>query len=363
MHAHLRRTSFMILGAVLVSLLFIAGSASAAGGPVYPPQVGYPNSIASTGDSITRAFNTCSVPFTDCIRNSWSTGYGSAVSSHYNRILAQNPLISGHEHNDAHTGAMMQALNNQVNKVVSQKVDYVTILMGANDACTDTVDQMTPVATYRSQLETALQTLSTGLPNARIYIVSIPNVYMLWDILHDNLLADSVWSTFNICQSMLANPRSMSQQDMQRRQTVLQRVEDYNTQLQQACAEYIHCRFDNDAVFNTPFTPSDVNTRDYFHPNIAGQNLLASVSYDASFNFTDMTAPVSTATVTSVQGGHNVSITATDSDDPVSGIEYLVTGGKLTRYTGPVFVPTGSSITYRAVDSNGNIEGTHTITP
>ena len=39
-----------------------------------PIIVNYPNSIASTGDSITRAFNTGSVPFTDAPANSWSTG-------------------------------------------------------------------------------------------------------------------------------------------------------------------------------------------------------------------------------------------------------------------------------------------------
>jgi len=32
------------------------------------------------------------------------------------------------------------------------------------------------------------------------------------------------------------------------------------------------------------------------------------------------------------------------------------------RYTGAVTVATGSTITYRAVDNNGNIEATRTIT-
>ena len=43
--------------------------------------VGYPNSMASTGDSITRGFNTCSFPFIDCPQNSWSTGTSSTVNS------------------------------------------------------------------------------------------------------------------------------------------------------------------------------------------------------------------------------------------------------------------------------------------
>jgi hypothetical protein len=141
--------------------------------------VGYPSSIASTGDSITRAFNTCSFPFVDCPQNSWSTGSSSTVNSHYRRILAANPAIGGRNFNDAKTGARMNALGGQVTTAVSQGAEYVTILMGANDVCTSSVSTMTPTATLEAQLQTALQTLDAGAPNARIYVVSIPNVYRL----------------------------------------------------------------------------------------------------------------------------------------------------------------------------------------
>src|SRR5205823_10346341 len=83
--------------------------------------VGYPSSIASTGDSITRAFNTCSFPFVDCPQNSWSTGSSSAVISHYRRILAANAAISGRNYNDARTGAKMAGLNGQVGSAVAQR--------------------------------------------------------------------------------------------------------------------------------------------------------------------------------------------------------------------------------------------------
>ena len=42
-------------------------------------KVGYPSSMASLGDSITRAYNTGAFPFTDAIANSWSTGTSSTV--------------------------------------------------------------------------------------------------------------------------------------------------------------------------------------------------------------------------------------------------------------------------------------------
>lgn len=117
-------------------------------------------------------------------------------------------------------------------------------------------------------------------------VISIPDIKRLWEVGRTNAVARTVWSLFGICQSMLANPSSTSASDMARRDRVRQRVIDYNTQLAQACAAYgPNCVFDNNAVFNYPFTLSHVSSRDYFHPNASGQAVLASVSYAAGFNW------------------------------------------------------------------------------
>src|SRR5437763_887104 len=142
-----------------------------------PAGLGWPASIASTGDSITRAYNTGSVPFSDAPANSWSTGTNSSVNSHYTRILAAYRGIGGHNYNDAVSGAKMTDLNGQMASVNGQHVEYVTVLMGANDACTPTEAQMTAVGTFRAQLQAALDTLSTGSPDARIYMLSVPDIY------------------------------------------------------------------------------------------------------------------------------------------------------------------------------------------
>ncbi len=329
-----------------------------------PTIVDYPDSIASTGDSITRAFNTGSVPFTDAPANSWSTGTNTTVNSHYLRILQNNPPTGGNTYNDAVTGAVMADLNGQMATAIGQGVQYVTVLMGANDACTDTEAEMTPVADYRAQFQAAIATLSAGLPDARIYILSVPSIYTLWEILKDNASARLIWNLFDICQSMLANPLSKDPADVQRRERVRQRVIDYNTQLADVCAVYIHCRFDNNAVFNTAFVPSDVSTRDYFHPSIPGQAKIAGTTYTAGFDFRDGAAPASVAAVSKAGAGlsHAVTITARDNVG-VAGIEYKINGGPYTRYTGPITLPAGSSLTYRAVDVNGTIETARTISP
>jgi hypothetical protein len=82
---------------------------------------------------------------------------------------------------------------------------------------------------------------------------------------------------------MLANPLSTAAADVDRRARVLQREKDFNAVLASVCALYQQCRFDGNAVFNTAFAASDISTRDYFHPSIAGQTKLAAVSWSAGY--------------------------------------------------------------------------------
>jgi lysophospholipase L1-like esterase len=265
-----------LLAAVAVAVALAVPAASAA--PTYP------NSIASLGDSITRAFDTCSFPYVDCPANSWSTGT-SQVNSIYERLLALNPQISGHNFNDAKTGAKMVDLPGQAATAASQQADAVTILMGANDVCTSSVATMTDPTVLAGQFRSALTTLASNDPNAQIYVASIPNVYRLWQVLHTNLAADLTWSFAGICQSLLANPLSNSAADQARRQQVQQRTVADNAQIESACTTEFagRCHFDNNAVYNFPFAAGDITTRDYFHPNVTGQTKLAATEWTAFF--------------------------------------------------------------------------------
>ena len=243
----------------------------------------WPNSMAALGNSITRGFNSGPLPYQDNPGYSWSTGTNASVRSHYLRILEANPAIAGKNFNDARSGAKMADLAGQAAVANAQQVDYVTILMGGNDVCASSESAMTPVATFRTQFQTAMNDLTAGSPNAKVYVVSIPDVYNLWAILHNNPSARFVWSFFRICQSMLARPASTAQADVDRRARVRQRNIDYNQQLQEVCATFGNCKYDGGAVFNTGFVVSDVSTRDYFHPSRAGQAKLAAVSWAAGY--------------------------------------------------------------------------------
>ncbi|MEU5788725.1 SGNH/GDSL hydrolase family protein [Micromonospora purpureochromogenes] len=272
-----RRALAALAGATALVLLAATPAVADAGPP--------PNSMASLGDSITRGFNACGW-YVDCTSRSFSTGDNSTVNSHYLRIRAVNPNIQGRNLNDARSGAKSADMYGQAGTAVSQGVGYVTMLIGANDACTSSESTMTPVATYRANIDSALARLKAGLPNTKVLVISIPDIQRLWSVGKGSGSARTAWSAFGICQSMLANPTSTAQADVDRRTRVRQRVVDFNTQLAQACAAYgPNCDFDDNAVFNYPFALSQVSTWDYFHPNTSGQAVLASVSYANGFGW------------------------------------------------------------------------------
>jgi len=273
----MRRRFWLV--ALLTSAL-LSGLLPAAAAAADPPPL--PSSMAAVGDSITQAASSGGSLGADYPQNSWSTGTNTSVNSHYLRLLAWNPAISGRNYNRSVSGAKMVDLNGQMQQVVALHPDYVTVLIGGNDICTDTTAQMTSVSTFRSQFVTAMNTLTAGSPTTNVYVVSIPDVYHLWEIFRNDFFARIIWSFGNICQSLLANPGSTADADVARRATVAQRNVDFNTQLAEVCAAYVRCRSDNNAVYNTEFTTSDA-AGDYFHPSISGQAKLSLVSWNAGF--------------------------------------------------------------------------------
>ena len=150
------------LAAALSMSLALSGAAHGA----------YPSSIASTGDSITRAFNDCWFPYVDCPSASWTTGTSSY--SHYRRIQGANPAITGRSYNQAVSGADMADLYGQVQGAIGRRAEYVTILMGANDVCASSEAGMTDVGVFRAQFDAAMASLTSGLPSSRVFVSSIP---------------------------------------------------------------------------------------------------------------------------------------------------------------------------------------------
>ncbi len=301
-----------IVTAVTTLVAALALSAAPASA-VKPPKV-----MAALGDSITRAFNSeidppiCPTgPSLDCPKNSWSTGTNPAVNSQFLRIQAFDPTRQTVAFNDARSGAKAIDIDGQAKTAASQNADYVTIEIGANDACRSTIDAQTPTATFRTQVETAVTDLVQADPKVFIQMLSIPDINRLYTLFTSppDQNALTRWSALNVCQALLANPLSTEQADVDRRAAFRAQVIAYNGALADVCAEFKRCLFDNNAVFNSAFTTADVatvtntgglnifpfnvipvfgdgypnSTADYFHPSLQGQVKLAETSWDATF--------------------------------------------------------------------------------
>lgn len=242
--------------------------------------VPFPRRMAALGDSITRGFNACGW-YVDCPSHSWSTGFNTKVNTHYLRLKAHNKSLT--THNNAARGAKVAALAGQANMAVSQRADYVTILIGANDVCTRSEAAMTSVADFEARFREAMGVLHDGIPDARIFVASIPDIKRLWQVGKDSGFVRLSWTLLGTCRSMLAHPRSSALEDTARRGRVRQRVIGFNAVLAAVCAEYPTCRFDGNAVFSYPFTLSQVSRRDHFHPNADGQAAIARETYRVGF--------------------------------------------------------------------------------
>ena len=261
---------------VVVTLVVLLAGLVAQPAWAAPP---LPSSMAALGDSITRAYDVC-CSYGDHPGQSWSTGSTSydGIASHYERIRQLNPAITGRGYNDAVTGAKMSAAPGQATQAVNQGARYVTILMGANDLCTSSPSTMTSTTTFRAQFSQAMATLMAQDRKPYVFVSSIPNIYQLWQVLHTNSLARTVWAAAKICQSMLAATNTETQ-----RQQVKTREEAFNQILADVCAQYSRCRWDNKAVYDYRFSASQVSTLDFFHPSLSGQAALARVSWAASW--------------------------------------------------------------------------------
>jgi lysophospholipase L1-like esterase len=256
------------------SAVLVARSQSASSG-----QPALPGSMASAGDSITRAFDLDGRHFLqDSPEESWASGNDPAVSSHYGRILAAHPAIAGKGFNDARSGAKMDALDGQLKMAAAQQVDYVTILIGANDLCTSSVATMTPAATFEAQFDQALAGFLGADRGAHVFVSSIPNLFRLWDALRTNPLAQLTWNLVHICGSLLSATATAAD-----RQQVVAREQLDNAALASVCRRYDRCRFDNNAVFGASFAAADVSSVDYFHPSLSGQKNLAAVTWAAGY--------------------------------------------------------------------------------
>ncbi|OUC89190.1 GDSL family lipase [Streptosporangium minutum] len=275
------KTVTAFTGIVALAATWAAPAAASAAEP-WRPTV-----MAAVGDSISAGFNACGW-YVPCASRSWSSGDSRTVQSHYMRLRDLDDGIAGHNVTLAVPGATSADLAGQMAGAVARRADYVTVLVGAQDACMSEERRMTPVALYQSRVTEALRLLRAGRPGAKVFVASIPDLKRLWRVGKDNVVARGFWAIGRICPTMLARPTSTAAADRARRDRVRGRVIAYNAVLARVCAAYgPACRFDGNVLFNTPFTLNHVSKWDFFHPNAAGQQLIAQKTFQAIRDWAD----------------------------------------------------------------------------
>ncbi|MGA5164846.1 MULTISPECIES: GDSL-type esterase/lipase family protein [Streptomyces] len=241
--------------------------------PAWDPS---PASLAAVGDSITRGFDACGI-LVDCPDVSWATGSDARVNSLARRLLGPAALPS-RSWNLARSGARVAELPGQMARAAARKPGLVTVMVGANDACRDSTDLMTPVADFRASFEEAVRELRRVSPKSQVYVSSVPDLKRLWSTGRGSVLGKQVWK-LGVCASMLGDADDLGPAAEERREEVHRRVVAYNAVLRDVCAKDRLCRHDGGAVFAYRFTGAQLSPWDWFHPSGDGQERLAEIAY------------------------------------------------------------------------------------
>ena len=277
-----------VVAVLTAALLGVAGCDAVGGDSAGPTQKAKPSpkptpmwdsspaSVAAVGDSITRGFDACGI-LKDCPDVSWATGASTQVDSLAVRLLGRAKAAE-RSWNYAVSGARMADLSGQMAQAAARTPGLVTVMVGANDACRDSTAAMTSVSAFRSGFEDALSVLRKQAPKAQVYVASVPNLKRLWSEGRTNPLGKQVWK-LGVCPSMLADADALDAAATERRDTVQDRVEAYNSVLKDVCAKDEHCRYDGGAVYDYRFGTDQLSHWDWFHPSVNGQARLAEIAY------------------------------------------------------------------------------------
>jgi hypothetical protein len=259
-----------------------ASTATLASAPHVASTPGYPDSIVVLGHSgATGEDSDPAQPHVEIRANSWATGTNPAVHSVYERILAKNPAIRGHNFNLAQGGADVEMLLAQARNAVQLKPKPQLVLIQTIDsdmACPAHTDDY---ASYRSKLLSVLQLLAHGLPQAKIFIASQLG------------MPTTEWQTYTLAQRRQAggtgpcdylNPEGKVVPSKLAR--LVRIIRGYEAQVKAACARAPHCYFDGPIyarqVHRRRYVSEDLN-----HLSIAGHAWAARIAW-AAMRHTDV---------------------------------------------------------------------------
>ena len=231
--------------------------------------------IGSLGDSITTGNNARG--WGDGKQYNWSTGSSSSggLESHFKK-LEKHLTKEVSAVNVAVSGATSHGIDAQVTELLRHNPDYVTLLIGANDACALPKDHMGSVKIFEERIESSLSRLITNNPEVKILMVPIPDMYHLWEIGVD--ACGWKWDLFGACSSLLSSSRTETE-----RLEFKSRLDDLNKSLSKVQSKYKeNIKFSKDLA-NYQFSKEDISSKDCFHPSLKGQNKISELSWEKSW--------------------------------------------------------------------------------
>jgi GDSL-like Lipase/Acylhydrolase family len=168
--------------------------------------------------------------------------------------------------------------------------DYVTLLIGANDICADSVEHMSDDRDIYNNVDTAVSRLVSANPNVKVVISSLPDVNSLNTVAkHSRLLGvypyqrcEDFWRKVNLCRTLTRlDEGSLDRHIVGEKVVAINRMlseitERVNTQTQNQNVIY------SPTTYEQKFTDKDISI-DCFHPNQRGQNMLAEATWNDGF--------------------------------------------------------------------------------
>jgi lysophospholipase L1-like esterase len=230
---------------------------------------------------------------------SWSSGEKSnKVQTHADRLQAMAEE-NGSEikiYNAAVSGAASKDIKAQVDAVLKwsksngqRAPDYITLLIGPNDACAKTNDEMTSKSEYSNNLRNAVYTILEANPKSHILISGIPNLEHLHDVAQNSSLTGlpptakckDIWKIHKFCNNML------TEQDPEKRHEVTQRIKEYMSEAKKITRD-ANADFGDDQVrfvseiYDYKFSDNQISF-DCFHPDYRGHQALSDLSWKRSW--------------------------------------------------------------------------------
>ena len=280
--------------------------------------VAVPLNQFNIGDSIGVGFAADGTIDSDLVFNPetvWSTGYkpNDTVYSLNERFensdagtYYENNETRDHIFNHAVSGSIMGDFAAQARDIVTAASSYtpsgtagmVTILLGNNDVCAPSLNDMTDPIVFEEEYRAGLDVLanSPATSSSYIHVSGIPAIYWLWNAKRENDWCRLFAWPFVPCKNLLDNPSddcasSVSRLDPDtiypgdgtnciRRKTFHAMIRDiYNPILRDVLQEYIDDGRLPKAyfidIFDVILNDSHINNGDCFHPSEAGHALLS----------------------------------------------------------------------------------------